>query len=334
LIDPQRLRDILSRSADLPLVVLGDFIADRYVLGSSGRVSREAPVLILRFLEEKTIPGGAANAAMNMRALGAPVRAVGVVGADRRGEELLALFRQARIDVDAVLVSGDRATTVKTRILAGDTNVSRQQVVRIDRDQPDHLGAELERWLAPRLERALEGSCGLLLSDYGQGVLAGSLRALAIEKARALGIPCCADSRHRLDLYRGVTTATPNISEVLEILPVDADSEPEAVGRALLEHLQAESAIITRGSAGMEVHLRGKEMTRVGVIGGVEVIDVTGAGDTVAATVTLTLAAGGTAQEAAELASHAAGIVVNKRGTAVASAEEVARSLSETWDVS
>lgn len=332
----ESLQEILARAPSTPLVVAGDLIADRYILGSSGRVSREAPVLILQFIEERTVPGGAANAAMNLRALGAPVKLVGVVGADGCGEELLGLLRRAGVDVSGVAVSGSRGTTVKTRILAGDANVSRQQVVRVDRDQPDRLAPELERSLVERLEAAMDGARGVLLSDYGQGVLSGEVRARAIQAARDMEMMSCADSRRRLLHFRGVGVATPNIGEAQEAVARDgatgaAEADAAVVGPALLRRLEAKSVVITRGSAGMDVHERDGRAVHVEVVGGVEVVDVTGAGDTVSATVALALAAGGTAEEAAVLASHAAGIVVNKRGTATASAVEVARSLRERW---
>lgn len=351
----------LSAARGARVVVLGDLIADEYVYGNTSRVSREAPVLILTFDRDQVVPGGAGNAAHNLRTLGADVRPVGVVGRDAMGRALLEFFEMWRISRDGVVVAPDRPTTTKTRIMAGDFHTARQQVIRVDREAAAPLPAAVRARLGMALRRAAAKADGFLISDYGYGAADPSLARPALASARRRGTPSVADSRYRLPEFLGASVVTPNESEI----PIEAGraqgpplrttipgtspgssyavrattpgSLPGSgyevradllrVGRRLLGRLGARGVLITRGRDGMLGVERGGAAWRLPIVGSAEAVDVTGAGDTVAAAVTLALAAGGTLVEAAGLATYAASLKVQKRGTAAVSAAEVAALL-------
>ena len=323
------------------VVVLGDLIADEYVYGNTSRVSREAPVLILTFDRNQVLPGGAGNAAHNLRSLGAEVRPVGVVGRDAMGRALLEFFETQRISRDGIIVAPDRPTTTKTRIMAGDFHTARQQVIRVDREMAGPLPASVRARLGAALRRAVAKADGFLISDYGYGAADPALARPALAAARRRGAPTVADSRYRLLQFRGVSVATPNESEIpiqeSQLSPTDPSLV--RVGRRLLARLAARGVLITRGRDGMVGVERGGAgclaghgaVWRLPIVGSAEAVDVTGAGDTVAAAVTLALSARGSLLEAAGLATYAASLKVQKRGTAAVTAAEVAALLRSQW---
>jgi rfaE bifunctional protein kinase chain/domain len=320
---------LLARLEGRTVVVAGDFVLDHYVFGRPARLSREAPVLILEHDGDEWTPGGAGNAARNVRALGGRALPLGVVGADREGERLVASLAEAGIPTGGLLVAAGRATVSKTRVLAGGVHSAKQQVLRIDRGERMPLPAADRAALLDRVDALLSEADALLLSDYGYGTLFPDLRARLIRAARERGIPSCADSRFDLLAFRGVDIATPNESEAGAALGATAESEEEiaASGPALVERLGARALLLTRGSRGMRLFLAGGGVEEIPVLGTDEVADVTGAGDTVASALVLGLAAGADAGTAARLANAAASVVVMKRGAATASPEEVARSI-------
>jgi rfaE bifunctional protein kinase chain/domain len=321
----KRCRELLEAFKRVSVTVLGDFILDEYLMGDTGRVSREAPVVVVNYRRSRYHPGGAANAARNAASLGAGVEAVGVVGRDREGERLRGMLMGLGVGDSGLLACGDICTALKMRVMAGDLHAQKQQVARIDKSYELPGGHAVFRDLADRLEAAVSRSDAVLISDYGMGVVPGELGRLAQEAARTKGIPLVVDSRFHLLAYDGATVATPNEVEALEALELKrgSDVEIESVARTIIERTRMESIIITRGNLGMFVLAPDGEKS-LGVIGSDEATDVTGAGDTVAATVALTLAAGGSVFEAAEMATMAASVVVMKRGTAAASPEEIA----------
>ncbi|MYH50560.1 MAG: hypothetical protein F4151_13820 [Gammaproteobacteria bacterium] len=332
----KRARDQALRSVDAlaggRVLVAGDFLLDRYLVGQATRLSREAPVVIIEHESDDTSLGGAGNAARNVRALGGEPIPLGLVGRDREGERVVELLRAAGIDTRGMLRDPERRTVTKTRILAGAANTVRQQVLRIDRGR--EYGASRIDHLVRRARALVSDVDAVLLSDYGYATLAPAVRSCLIQAARNRNIPSCADSRYRLSEFQGVTVATPNEEELAGVLGrvLRSDADVTAAGEELLSRLNARAMVVTRGSRGMSVfegagHCRNIPPARLG-----EVADVTGAGDTVASALVLALAAGTDVLGAAMLANAAASVVVGRRGAATAVPEEVVRAL-EAWTV-
>ncbi len=314
------------------VTVIGDIIADEFIYGQIARVSREAPVLILKYDATEMVGGGAGNAANNVAALAGRVVLAGMVGRDPAGRRLMASFPRG-IDRRHVLRDGGYRTPVKTRILAGGIHSAKQQVVRIDREPSWPLPPETSGAFARRLAPAIAGADAVILSDYGSGLvtpeLAARVQAL-LARRRGRRVPLLVDSRYRLLDFRGMTTCTPNESEVEQMLGIRIDEQPavlERAGRALLRRTRSAAVLVTRGSRGMALFEPGRPTVHIPIFGSDEVADVTGAGDTVIATFALALAAGGSFVEAARLANYAGGIVVMKRGTATVAREELAAAV-------
>jgi D-glycero-beta-D-manno-heptose-7-phosphate kinase len=324
------LGGLIDRFARTRVLVFGDLIADEFVYGRVARISREAPVLILEYDSTEILPGGAGNAAHNAATLGARVSVSGIAGRDDAGRRLLAALPR-RVDRDGVVRPADYVTPIKTRILAGGIHSAKQQVVRIDRQNEgitDRHRAAVERAAA----RALARVDALLVSDYGSGLVRPAFVAELARAARASGrrIPVLIDSRHALTRYKGLTACTPNESEVEQVLGVRINDNMrvlERAGRTLLDRTRMHSVLITRGSRGMALFEPNKATVHIPIYGSDQIADVTGAGDTVMATMTLALAAGGTFEDAARLANYAGGLVVMKRGTATVTASELRRAL-------
>ncbi|HYR38758.1 MAG TPA: PfkB family carbohydrate kinase [Methylomirabilota bacterium] len=326
----RRLRELIPALAGKRVVVVGDIIADEYLYGKPARISREAPVLILRFTDREVRLGGAANATDNVRALGAVATPVGVVGRDEAGQELTRLFTDTGISTDGVMVSRERATPVKTRIMAGGYESTRQQVVRLDREPEATLPDDVERGIVERVKAAGARADAFLLSDYGYGTVTSRVFETVSEIARRRDLLVTVDSRYDLPRFRGVTAATPNEPEVEELASAELGDEPslEKAGRAVLERLEARYLLITRGSRGMALLEREGPVTWIPIHGSDQIADVTGAGDTVISAFTTALAAGAAPAEAAWLANVAGGVVVMKRGTAAATPRELLESLA------
>lgn len=322
----ERLLRILESFPKITVTALADLVADEFIFGEISRVSREAPVLILKHRERTIVPGGGANAVYNLADLGVTVLPVGVVGDDEPGRALLACFRKKKIPLSGILNLKGHTTVTKTRILAGHSLNQRQQVVRVDREPAELPDAEVRRRLAALAREYAEASDALLLSDYGYGAATPEMLT-AVRVKRALdGIPITLDSRYRLLQYSGVTAATPNQPEVEALLSVHIADDGErlrSTGKALLQRMKLDSLLITRGRQGMIAFERGRKPVEVPIYGSDEVADVTGAGDTVIAAFTAALAAGASTEEAARLANYAGGIVVMKRGTATVSRDEL-----------
>ena len=309
--------------------MVGDVIADEFLYGRPARVSREAPVLILDHDRTVVVPGGAGNAASNAGALGGRVRLVGLVGPGDR--ELMDGLR-SRIDTSHVLRPAGYRAPVKTRILAGGLHTARQQIVRVDRGaggDPTAAAADFERAALD----AVDDCDAVLVSDYGSGLVTPALFARLRDRVTAGGrrpVPTLVDSRHRLADFRGCTACTPNESETGHVLGGPIGDDParlEHAGRELLRRTGAGGVVVTRGSRGMAVFAPGRPTDHVPIFGSDEVADVTGAGDTVIATLALALAAGASLYEGARLANYAGGLVVMKRGTATVTGGELVRAV-------
>ena len=311
---PERLLRLISGMAGQPVVMLADLVADRFILGTPKRISREAPVLILEYNATEIIPGGAGNAANNVASLGGLVRLVSLVGRDEPGQRLFKVLPRT-VDRSALISPAAYRTPVKTRILAGGIHSAKQQVVRIDR-YTDESVSERHRTLVERAAmRAIKDADAVLVSDYGSGLVTprfvGDL-ALRV-RDRNPNVPILIDSRYALTRYAGLTACTPNESEVEQVLGIRIDDRRavlERAGRRLLEQTRMSCVLITRGSRGMAVFEPGKKTVHIPIFGSDQIADVTGAGDTVMATMTLALAAGATFEEAARLANYASGLVV------------------------
>ena len=336
----ERLVGLVDGFTSRRILVVGDVIADEFIYGEVERVSREAPVLILKYSTSEMIPGGAGNAASNVAALGGRAVLAGLVGADAEGRRLLSGFPRG-VDVRRVTKVRHYRTPVKTRVLAGGVHSAKQQVVRIDRETGCELGEGVTHEFARSIAPALDECDAIVLSDYGTGLVTPSLaddiaKAVA-RRARRRRIPILLDSRYRLLDYRGLTTCTPNESEVEQLLGIHIDDDPAALeraGRQLLKRTAMEAILITRGSRGMALFQRRQPTAHIPIYGSDEVADVTGAGDTVIATCGLALAAGASFYEAARLANYAGGLVVMKRGTATVSAREVNEAIQHDHDIS
>lgn len=331
--EADRLRKIVEAFPNITVTVLGDMVADEFVFGEISRVSREAPVLILKHRDRTVLPGGGANAANNLADLDVNVLPVGIVGDDEPGRLLLKYFRHKHIAVSGVLKDKSYTTVTKTRILAGMTHTARQQVVRVDREPAEAPNSHLTRELYLAARNYAHASDAVLVSDYGYGAATPAIVTALREKGKVGSVPILLDSRYRMLQYAGVTAATPNEAEVEEALGIRIGqdwNQLSAAGERLMAHMKLQSLVITRGRDGMVAFDRRHKPVDIPIVGSDEVADVTGAGDTVIAAFTAALAAGATTEEAAQLANYAGGIVVMKRGTATATRKELLQALEQS----
>lgn len=325
----KHLDEIVNAFSQKRVVVIGDAIADQFIYGEISRVSREAPVFILRHEHTETTPGGAGNCAANLAALGAQVTLISVIGDDEPGKALLEKLKAAGVNCDDVSVSNGRRTTTKVRVLAGQIHSTRQQVIRIDYDSQPELNDAVCDELRIALQRQIAGAHAVIISDYNYG--AADPPICEVLKAATRDIPVIVDSRFRLSSYRGFTSATPNEDEVEELLGAKhaGDAALESAAEQLRHQLGYQALLVTRGSHGLTVVEANAAPLHIAAVGSQQPVDVTGAGDTVIATYTLALASGASFADAARLANFAGGIVVMKRGTATVSSNELIESLGQ-----
>lgn len=326
-----RLLSLLDGFPAIRVAVVGDLIADEFIYGRVARVSREAPVLILQYDSTQIVPGGAGNAANNVAALGGRTQLVGLTGKDEAGKRLHASLDH--VNTRGLLSPAGYCTPVKTRILAGGVHTAKQQIVRIDRVVSTQYAADSRAAFSRAALKAAVECDAVLMSDYGTGLVTPELAA-ALGKVEARGrrraIPILIDSRYDLLKYRGLTACTPNESEVEQMLGIRIGDDLKALeraGRELLKRMRMNAVLITRGSRGMTMFEPDRPTVHVPIFGSDEVADVTGAGDTVIATMALAIAAGGSFYEAARLANYAAGLVVMKRGTATVTPAELREAI-------
>lgn len=308
------------------IVILGDLVADQFLRGTIARVSREAPVFILRHDETETLAGGAANAAVNVASLGGTAIVVGIIGADSNGNALLNTLQRANADCELVVSTENYQTTTKVRVLAGQHYAARQQVIRIDYEDRAPLSVELENKLKQNFRAAVTDADAVIVSDYNYGVANALRKELSDVISDGRKIPILVDSRFNLCDFTGATAATPNQEEVEQILGANF-TEADCAG--LREKLDFESLLITRGNEGMLLIEKNRQSVSIEAVGAKEPIDVTGAGDTVIAAFALGLASGLSFFDAAVVANHAGGIVVMKKGTAAVAFEELLASLKK-----
>ncbi len=307
------LAELLESFPRAEVVVAGDFVADEYVYGETDRISREAPVLIVRYESSELKAGCAGNAARNLAALGVKVRAVGVVGDDALGTALLDELEAGGVDVGGIVQVRGRPTEAKTRILAGGRSTRRQQMIRLDRSPTGPLPETVERKLARTIERAARQASAVLASDYGSGAV-GPRAIEALRAAKRGGVPVCVDSRYNLRAFTGLTMVKPNEVELEAAsgVPLSGPGALERAARVLQRKVDCDVLLVTRGRNGMSVFRRGQPPVHVPAHGSQDAVDVTGAGDTVAA---------------ARLANVAGSLVVQKPGTATVTRDELAAEL-------
>ncbi len=327
-----RLVELIEAFGRPRIVVVGDLIADEFIYGRIDRVSREAPVLILKYDATEVVPGGAGNAAHNVAALGAEVRLVGCIGRDDIGRRLGRSFARGVARTDLVRLPGYRTPT-KTRVLAGGVHSARQQVVRVDRDGSP-IAPKARDAVARAAAEAVAACDAVVVSDYGTGLITprfvAALKRGLPRRKRGHAVPVLLDSRYAVLQHRGLTVAVPNESEVEHVLGWAVGDDPRALeraGRAILERTRMRAVLITRGSRGMALFEPRRPTRHIPAHGSGEVTDVTGAGDTVIATMAAAMSVGASCLEAALLANYAGAIVVMKRGTAVVSGSELLRAV-------
>jgi D-glycero-beta-D-manno-heptose-7-phosphate kinase len=321
-----RLIEIVRSFGDRRMLIIGDAIADQFLYGNISRVSREAPVFILRHELTQTVPGGAANCAMNLAALGARVSLIAAVGNDESGRELRAKLDMAGVDVSGVIVSEKIQTTTKVRILAGQSHSNKQQVIRIDYEGAA-LGSDQPRdSILAALKKALPSAEAIVISDYNYGVVDGR----AVDSIRESSFkPVLVDSRFRLSQFTGFTAATPNEDEVEHLIgrSISSTDELEHAAETLKKELGHRALLVTRGAQGMMLLEDDAAPLHIQAVGAQQSVDVTGAGDTVIATFALAIASDASFTDAARLANHTGGVVVMKRGTASVTAAELEHSI-------
>jgi D-beta-D-heptose 7-phosphate kinase/D-beta-D-heptose 1-phosphate adenosyltransferase len=326
-----RVRQMLAAARQTRVLVLGDVMLDHFIWGSVARISPEAPVPVVDFESENLMPGGAANVARNLTALGAPTELLGIIGADHAGRQLRQLLATHHIGCRGLLASAARPTTVKTRIVA-----HIQQLVRIDHETRDGVNSTHTRRLTNAVKSMLDKTAAVIVGDYGKGVVTQPLLEEIKTFCHRRGIWLSLDPKpvHRLNLT-GLSLITPNRKEAFEManLPDEtrnanplADANLMRVADYVMSQLRPALLLITLGELGMLLCQHGRKPFHIPTLAQ-EVFDVSGAGDTVIACFTLAVAAGASPLEAALLSNHAAGIVVGKVGTATVAPEELLASL-------
>lgn len=324
------LESLIEQFSQLKILVLGDFILDEFVFGEISRVSREAPVLILNYRRTDSVPGGGANTVSNVDQLGAEAIPVGFLGKDEAADRLLSGWSD-RVTKRYAFQDTAFQTTRKSRLLAGSFHSFQQQVVRLDHEYPFRLEAEHEQKILNALAALVPEVNALILSDYSLGNISPGIREAALSLAAEHEKILVVDSRDRPHSYVGATSITPNITEIEAALSIQIGEDPaalEEVGLRLLEKWSLEALLVTRGKLGMSL-FSDDGTTHFPIYGSDEIADVTGAGDTVTATYSLALAAGGSFRQAAQLANYAAGLVVMKKGTATVSPGELLDAVQE-----
>ncbi len=323
----KHLLDIVEKFPGRKILVVGDIIADEFLYGRIARISREAPVLVLEYRNLVRLPGGAANAANNLLDLGCRVAIAGIAGRDEAGEDIVSVLHDKGADIRPLRRPRSYATPIKTRILAGAHHSAPQQIVRIDRlHNPE--SAVLLSWSL--LSQSLRSADGIIVSDYGYGAVVPDVLAGLCRVAEERSIPIVVDSRFRMSEFKGVTSITPNITELEASTGISIGADKELlrkVGGRVLRNQRLRSLLVTQGRFGMTLFESGKSPLHISIYGTDEVADVTGAGDTVIAVFTLALACGAPHEYAARLANYAGGIVVMKRGTATVTRAELSTAI-------
>ena len=328
------LQSLISSWSKTSIMVIGDMIADSYLEGRIARISREAPVLVLEHAGETIVPGGAANVVNNCAALQGQAYAVGLIGDDFSGRELVRILAAKGVHTAGLIIDNNRPTITKTRVMAGGQATVRQQVVRIDRESKEPVTAAVAAQELAYVQQYLPNVQAVILSDYGSGCITSAIRDHVIQWCRQQDIPCIVDSRYDILAFQGATIIKQNEAETAAALGYEKleQEDIEQAGFALLKRLDARALLLTRGAQGMNLFESNRVMTHIPVANVSEVYDVSGAGDTVVAVMALALSAGVSLGEAARLANIAAGVVVRKFGTATTTIYELSEALEQIND--
>jgi len=334
-VDKDALLQALPRLRDRSILVLGDLFLDEYIVGRASRLSREAPVPVLEFDRRFLLPGGAANPAHNISALGSTAHQIGVIGDDEAGHKLVNRLREAGIVTAGLVTDPTRPTTTKTRVVAQGTLVFPQQLARIDKLERRPLDEEITSQIVARLQEIAPRVDALLLSDYRTGVVNEEIVTTALRLSRQHGKLITVDSQGDLHKFKGFDLVKCNRREAEALLGQElrADADFQQAGESLLSDLGSSAILITRGDQGISLISRAEGSLHIPAANRSEVFDVTGAGDTVIAVVTLALAADLSIAEGVYLANYAAGLVVRKLGNATPTQEELAWAI-KNWPTS
>lgn len=324
------LLHLVDNFARKKIAVWGDFILDEYVIGNTRRISREAPILILAYKNKEFSLGGAGNSVLNLKALGAKPLPVGVIGQDNSGQKILQILKQKGIPTKYLIKEKNYQTPIKTRILAGEETARKQQILRIDQEGKVPDNKETKQKIQKSLKDIRNDINALLISDYNYFTVKEDIFYRILPLLKKSNIPVALDSRFRLLDFKGITVATPNEPEVEGALRIEINKDSRLLkqsGKLLLSKTGAVALLITRGPKGMVLFERNKAPVSIPICGTTDIVDVTGAGDTVISVFTLALACGATFREAALLANYAGSIVVMKKGTATLSTEELKEAI-------
>jgi len=324
------LLQVIENFSQKKIIVWGDFILDEYLYGTTRRISREAPVLILSYRRREFSLGGGGNALLNLKALGASPIAVGVLGQDDAGNRISQILKQSGISTRHLIRHKAHSTPVKTRILAGEETTRKQQILRIDQDATVPDTPPLKEKIVKALLDLRTQADAVIISDYDYYTVKEDIFRRILPHFQKSNIPIALDSRFRLLNFRGVTVITPNEPEVEEALQVRINDNAEVItqaGKALLKKSEAATILLTRGSQGMVLFEKKKPPFPIPIFGTTDIVDVTGAGDTVISVFTLALASGASYREAAQLANYAGGLVVMKKGTSTITPQELKKAI-------
>ena len=323
----------LKKFNKINILIIGDMVADVYLKGNISRVSREAPVLVLEHAGEKVVPGGAANVVHNVATLGGQAFAVGLIGNDKAGGGLRDILNDKNVETTGLIVEENRPTITKTRIIAGGSATVSQQIVRIDQEMKSTMLSNTEKRVINILKQVIDKIDAVVLSDYGSGMLSDKIRSFIIESCQEKNIKTIVDSRYDILKFEKVSFVKQNEAEAAKAVGFELTNEDAVVtaGKILLEKLQAEGIIISRGEQGMSLIQDNGEIHHIPVVDKSEVFDVSGAGDTAVAAFILAIASGAKPVEATKIANFAAGIAVRKLGTATVSNEELNEVLGEYY---
>lgn len=320
----KRLQEIIKKFPKKKILVIGDLILDEFIWGTVDRISPEAPVPVVWVNSESFMPGGAANVANNIATLGANASICGLVGKDKNANLLIEELKKKNVDTRGIVVDTERPTTLKTRIIA-----HHQQVVRIDREKLDGIDDNILEQVLCFVREKIDEIDGLIIEDYGKGLITAKLLSQLVPLAKKHKKVITVDPKvEHFSYYEGVTSLTPNQKEAeyASGVKIRKDSDIDKAGKKILQELNSESVLITLGENGMRLFQRSGKITHIPTVAK-EVFDVSGAGDTVIAAFTLSLASGATLLEAAQLANFAAGVVVGKVGVAVTTKEELQEAI-------
>lgn len=328
--EKKKLLNLVDNFPGKKIAVWGDFILDEYLYGNTRRISREAPVLILTYKNKEIFPGGAGNSLLNLQALGADPVPIGVIGADDAGEKIIQILKKKRISTEYLLIEKNYKTPIKTRVLAGEETTRKQQILRIDQEAKVPEKDEIKQKLINSLEKARNQTNALIISDYNYLTVKEDVFYKILPGFKKLNIPVTLDSRFRLLNFKGVTVSTPNDPEVKHVFKTEIDDDNQLIkkaGRFLLRKTDAAAVLITRGSRGMILFEKRKHPFEIPIHGTTNIVDVTGAGDTVISVLTLALACKATFRQAAHLANYAGSIIVMKKGTATLTPQEIKEAI-------